>query len=124
MRFSLDQTKSTWVYVWSAALRAARRPPRTGSAYSLVARFGDKTLANSFECIAIRPDFEKRIPRDSHVTVDPFPIVQLDDCLTGNKFTLWVDDLPFSGRRIYRRPQFVTLITRNGRCSDLPKSSN
>ena len=29
----------------------------------------------------------------------------------GDEFALWVDDLLFSGRRIYRRPQFVTLIT-------------
>jgi hypothetical protein len=70
--------------------------------------FGN-SLANSFERIAIR-DFKKRIARDSHITVNPFPIVQLDDCLTGDELALWIDDLPFSGRRIYRRPQFVTLI--------------
>jgi hypothetical protein len=55
-----------------------------------------KVLANSFERIAIRSDFKKRIPRDSHVAINAFPIVQLDDCLTGDKFALRIDDLPFS----------------------------
>ena len=41
-----------------------------------------RVLADSFERIAIRSDFKKRIPGDSHITVNPFPIVQLDDCLT------------------------------------------
>jgi hypothetical protein len=72
--------------------------------------FGN-SLANNFERIAIRSDFKKRIPRDSHVAINPFPIVELDDCLTRDEFVLWVDDLPFSGRRIHRSPQFITSIT-------------
>ena len=54
----------------------------------------DFGLANRFERVPIRRDFEKRISRDSYVAINPSQIVQLDDCLTGDKITLWVDDLP------------------------------
>ena len=57
----------------------------------LVAKLFGKVLANRFERIAIRRDFEKRISRDSHVAINPVPIVELDDCLTGNELALWVD---------------------------------
>ena len=69
--------------------------------------------ANSFERIAIRSDFEKRIPGNSHIAVHPFPIVQLDDCLTGDKFALRVDDLPFTCRGIHSSPKLIALITFN-----------
>jgi hypothetical protein len=41
------------------------------------ARLFGKVLANEFECIPVRRDFEKRIPKDSHVAINPFPVVQL-----------------------------------------------
>ena len=68
-----------------------------------VARLLGAKLSNSFERVAIGRDFEHR---NSHVALDPFPIVQLDDCFTRDEFALRVDDLPFSSRRIHRGPKF------------------
>ena len=70
-----------------------------------------KVLTNRFEHIPTRRDFEKRIPRDCHVAINPFPIVQLDNCLTGDELALRLDDSPLSRRWIYRSPQFINLIT-------------
>jgi hypothetical protein len=66
-----------------------------------------KSLSQQLRVLAVRRDFEKRIPRDCHVSINPFPIVQLDDCLTGDEFALWVDDLPLSSLRIYRCPELI-----------------
>ena len=55
---------------------------RHGRIHTALSAFIGKVLSDSFERIAIRRDFEKRIPRDSHIAVNPFPIVQLDDRLT------------------------------------------
>jgi hypothetical protein len=46
------------------------------------------SLPDRFERVPVRPDFEKRIPRDCQVAIKPFPVVQLDDCLTGNELAL------------------------------------
>src|SRR6266540_3638009 len=72
---------------------------------------GREVAGNKVERRAIRDDFEHRIPRDSHIAVSPFPIVQLDDCFTRDEFAFGVDDLPFSSRRIHRSPKFIALIT-------------
>src|SRR5882724_2754356 len=72
---------------------------------------GCSVLSNSFERVAIGRDFEHRIPRDSHIAVNPFPVVQLDDCFTRDEFALRVDDLPFSNRRVDSSPKFIALIT-------------
>jgi hypothetical protein len=66
-----------------------------GATFSLlVLKLFGKFLANRFQRVPVCRDFEKRISRDSYVAINPFPVVQLDDSLTGNEFTLWVDDLP------------------------------
>jgi hypothetical protein len=49
-----------------------------------------KSLVSRFERIPIRRDFEKRISGDSYVAINPSPIVELDDRLTGNELALWI----------------------------------
>jgi len=83
--------------LWSATVGFTPPPPGwiPGATFSLlVARLFGKGLVSRFERVSVRSDIEKRISRDSYVAINPSQIVQLDDCLTGDKITLWVDDLP------------------------------
>ena len=88
---------------WSAALGATPDSPdwKSGAAMSLLAAlYGGNDLVSAFERVTIRRDLEKRISRNSHVAVNPFPIVQLKDCLTGDEFALGVainSRLPVAG---------------------------